>query len=698
VGNQFPAKDIVAFIGQTPLFGGCEVNDLFALVETGEQSTYDAGATILPPGKPVVGLGILLRGKAELLLVDAASGGRTVVEKLVSGSFFGEVGMLLGSGNPLSVVAEEPCVTLVIAQDRMARIFRKNPEVCLALAKRVSARFVKLSMLGLQQAAPAGAAAPVPASPPPVARADAVREEDESPDRIGWVDVGSYTITEELLHMIPAQIIAKHRLLPLELHGRKLTIGMVNPRSVEALQELRRVLHSVDPHVVAISADGFSQAYVRLKLDGAGPAKEKAAAEGKRGPQQLVYAVEQEKEADKAKLYIGHEVVGLLDRVIGEAVDRGASDIHIEPESAVVKVRYRVQGMLVERKEFIANSYAAPLIQRIKVLAELDTTERRLPQDGRIIAQLGRLELNLRVSTIPVARGEKAVIRIIDSADAMRPLHQIALNPTLEKSMRTALAEPFGAIVVAGPTGSGKSSTLYSMLNERRLARPDTSIVTVEDPVEYLLQGVTQVPVIPRVNFGFNLALKGLMRQDPDVIMIGELRDTDTTTIMVEAALTGHLVLTSIHGNHSTAVIQRLQHLGTNPVLLSQALSLIVVQRLAKRLCPNCAVEGEVAPALLENLIERRIVAPGAAAGIKLPRPKGCDSCDQTGYLGRVAVQEIMSFDDAVRNTLASGASPEELVAKAKERKRFYSFAQAASYLMARRVLSPGDALLIVAD
>ncbi len=687
MNQRFAVKDIVSFVSKTPLFRDCDVNTIFGLVQNADQQRHQSGATIMASGQPVSGLGLLLRGKASLMTVDASSGAKTRIEQLQPGNFFGEVGLLLGKGNPLTVIAEDDCDTLIIDKQQMDRIFRQSTEVTLALAQRLSARFVQLSLLGMRSSlAPERDIA----APSPEPRSDS-KAKDEN--QIIWVDIGEYNLNHQVISMLPTDTIRKQRVLPLKLRDKTLVIGMVNPRSMQARQEVQRVLHSVDPEFVAISADDFSQTFVRLKLDSSSGRSEKAG--GNRNAQ-IAYAVDKEKDTEKSQLYIEGEVISLLDKILAEAIEMGASDIHIEPESTGVKVRYRVQGALVERKEFISSGYATPLIARVKVLAELDITERRKPQDGRIMAQLGRQELNLRISTMAVARGEKAVLRIIDSTNAMRPLHQIFPSSELEKSVRSALSDLYGAIVVAGPTGSGKSSTLYSMLNERRLARPDNNIVTVEDPVEFLLQGVTQVPVIPRVNFGFAEALHGMLRQDPDVIMIGELRDSNTTTIMVESALTGHLVLTSIHGNNAAAVIQRLQHLGTNPVLLSQALSIVVVQRLVSRLCPSCVQESDVAPALLENLVARKIIS--RAGTVKLPRPVGCDACNKSGYVGRVAVHEVLNLDDAVKATLAAGAKPEELIEKAKERKRFFSFAQAGAYLMARRMIAPSDALLLVAE
>lgn len=684
-----PPNKLVAVLERIPFLQSCQSEDLYYLARHTEHLKREARSVLVEAGKPVDRVFILLQGRASLVVRNVAQRKQQQLERLRPGDLFGDTAFLLGTATPISVIAETSCQVLAIESRAFEKVFTRSPDVILALAHRAASRFARVAMLGIGAGEISEPDAEAARSPAP-----APAQREARGDQIVWVDPSDYKITKDLLSLIPTDLVRKHRILPLELSDTTLLVGMVNPRSVEARQELKRVLHSVDPEVVAISADDFSQAYVSLKLapDEARGKVDKGARGGK-----PIYSAEIEKSLDKSQAVMGSEVIGLFDRILLEGVERGASDIHIEPDASGVTVRYRIQGSLYPRKEYISLSYAPALLTRVKVLAELDITDRRLPQDGRILVRLANQELNLRVSTMAVARGEKAVIRIIDSSDAMRPLHQVFINKKQEDTVRSVLAQPFGAVIVAGPTGSGKSSTLYAMLNERRVARRDTNIVTVEDPPEYLIQGVSQVAVNPRIGFDFNAALRGLMRQDPDVIMIGELRDDRTTSTMIEAALTGHLVLTSIHGNTAASVIQRFQHMGINPILLSQGLSLIVVQRLARRLCTNCAVEAPAAPTLAENLIARKVLPRGGGA-TKLPRPVGCPSCHNTGYTGRIAVQEVLELDDAVRIKLAENAPPAELIAVAKKSRCFTSLAEAAAHLMTRRLISPSDALLIVAE
>jgi type IV pilus assembly protein PilB len=404
------------------------------------------------------------------------------------------------------------------------------------------------------------------------------------------------------------------------------------------------------------------------------------------------YAAEVKKEAEKnLQLMIGEEIVVLLDRILGEAVERGVSDVHIEPEATGVRVRYRLQGMLIERKELIPASFATPLAARIKVLAELDITDRRMPQDGRIVAMFGQREMNFRVSTMPAARGEKVVVRVLDPGDVMRPLEHIFSDPRGLELVQRALGSAHGALLVAGGTGAGKTSTLYSFVNTRRLLRADNNIVTVEDPIEFLVPGLSQSGLNPRAGLEYPLALRALMRQDPDVIMVGELRDGPTTLMFIEAGLTGHLVLATMHGSNVPAVFQRMLHFGCESLRLGQSINIIVVQKLARRLCSVCAREEEVAPQLVDALIARKLLVKGST--YRLPRAVGCEACNMSGYRGRVPAHEILYFDDQVRLSMETSVPQPEIIALAEKSGTFLSFANNARLLMAKRAITPADAL-----
>lgn len=679
---------VATFLAQTPLFRGCSGTMLAQLAPHLDQTQHAPREQVLTAGGAVPGLGIVHTGRVSVRFAGGAS-----VDEVGPGDCFGEAALLLGGQSPYGVVAEDETSVLWVRKDHFDQILAAVPAVSHAVAKRQSSRFVRAGTLSGRPADGPTVSGAMRAVTGPVAGASAGTSPVEGrKNELRFVEVGSFQITPQVVEMLPSRLIQQVRCFPLEIRGRTLVVGMVNPFAMEARQELRRYLHNVDPEVVAISADDWAQACIRHKLQSTERPKDPAAAAAML---RFAYQAEQKKADEKAQIIIGEEVINLLDRILSEAVERGASDVHIEPDVGSVRVRLRIQGMIHDRKDIVPPSFAVPLVARIKVLAELDITERRLPQDGRIVAHQNRRELNFRVSTIPTARGEKAVIRILDAADVMRPFNQIFVDAQVSELVHQVISGTFGAIFVAGATGSGKSTTLYSMVNQRKLLRPDNNIVTVEDPIEFPFPGLTQVPVNARAGLDYPTVLRSLLRQDPDVIVVGELRDAASAGLVLEASLTGHLVMATIHGGSVLTVLQRLEQFGATPMLLSQALNAIVVQRLARRLCPSCAREEEVAPVLMESLVARGLVPRGGS--LRLPRAVGCELCDKTGFLGRVAVVEVLSLQsEELRVAMAGGVAFTDILQKATATNQFLSTLRAAKLLMARKILSPADALLAV--
>jgi general secretion pathway protein E len=338
-------------------------------------------------------------------------------------------------------------------------------------------------------------------------------------------------------------------------------------------------------------------------------------------------------------------VIRLINGLIAEAVRTGASDIHVEPYEANLVVRFRVDGVL--REVLTLQQRLAPLIvSRVKVMARLDIAEKRLPQDGRIGLALGGKTLDVRVSTLPSRAGERVVMRILDKDQAGLQLSDLGMTPRTLDAFRAALREPNGIVLVTGPTGSGKTTTLYAGL--QLLNDQTRNILTVEDPVEYAVEGVGQTQVNPKVGLTFAQGLRAILRQDPDVVMVGEIRDAETAQIAVQASLTGHLVLSTVHTNDAAGAVTRLRDMGVEPFLLASTLRLIAAQRLVRRLCPDCRTETK-AEAATARLI-------GARAGARVFQAVGCTRCSGTGYVGRIGVYETVRVDDRVRRLIAEGA------------------------------------------
>ena len=338
---------------------------------------------------------------------------------------------------------------------------------------------------------------------------------------------------------------------------------------------------------------------------------------------------------------VNNPSVRLVDSIIREAVPYRASDIHIEPFEKVVKVRYRIDGDLQERAEFPINSYSA-ICARIKIMAGLDIAERRVPQDGRIDMVIGGKEFDFRVSSLPTMFGEKFVIRVLDKTSFRFTRDDLGFTEAENAYLDKMLSKPHGIILLTGPTGCGKSTTLYSFLKEVNTSA--VNIVTVEDPVEYVMQGINQTQVNAKANMTFATALRSILRQDPDIIMIGEMRDEETAEIAVRAAITGHLVFSTLHTNDATGAITRLEDMGIADYLVADALVGVIAQRLVKRLCPECRRRSKTTPKEMQIL--------GIDEPISIYRPQGCQFCNNTGYKGRVAVHEIMYMNENMRNAV----------------------------------------------
>ncbi len=353
---------------------------------------------------------------------------------------------------------------------------------------------------------------------------------------------------------------------------------------------------------------------------------------------------------------VNNPSVRLVDSVIKEAVPYRASDIHIEPFEKNVKVRYRIDGDLQERAVFPINSYAA-ISARIKIMAKMNIAERRVPQDGRINLIVGGKEFDFRVSSLPTVFGEKFVIRVLDKTSFQFTREDLGFTPDENVLIDKMLSKPHGIILLTGPTGCGKSTTLYAFLKE--LNRSDVNIVTVEDPVEYIMPGINQTQVNEKANMTFSVALRSILRQDPDIIMIGEMRDEETAEIAVRSALTGHLVFSTLHTNDAPGAVTRLEDMGMEDYLLADALVGVIAQRLVKRLCPACKKRGKT------NAKEMEIL--GIDEPISIFRPQGCQFCNGTGYKGRIAIHEIMYMSENMRNAVSTEKNLEKLRETAKE-------------------------------
>ena len=461
-----------------------------------------------------------------------------------------------------------------------------------------------------------------------------------------FVDLSEYRIDPTVASMIPEAICRRYRALAIDERDGKLLVAMSDPANVYALDDIRTITGREVQPVVATASD-VEQAIG--KFAGMADQVEQLASEAAEGLEQESDLAEVEAAVEDAP------IVKLVQAIMTQAVADRASDVHIEPSEKDVRVRFRVDGVLHEVMHS-PKSIQGGLISRLKVMADLNIAEKRVPQDGRIGMRVGTKQLDLRLATLPTVHGEKIVIRILDKSNALLQLSELGLLDHAFKRYEEAFRKPYGAILVTGPTGSGKSTTLYATLNI--VNSPDKHIVTVEDPVEYRLQGVNQIQVNPKAGLTFASALRSILRADPDIILIGEIRDRETAMIAVESALTGHLVLSTLHTNDAPSAVTRLTEMEVETFLVASAIDCVVAQRLARKLCDRCAERFDPTPAeLLEaGVPENQLSEPG-----NFHRPVGCPACSSTGYRGRIGLYEVMLMSEEIERLTVERASSDAI-------------------------------------
>jgi type IV pilus assembly protein PilB len=457
-------------------------------------------------------------------------------------------------------------------------------------------------------------------------------------------ELAEYPMDPAAWELVPHALIKRHRAIPLGFAGEVLIVVVADPSNVIALDDIRTTTGR-DVDVLVARSEEIDEVIARLdKLDrSAETLLEEAAAEEEEG------AEEHEFTADEAP------IVKAINRIITKAVQQGASDIHIEPQQRDVRIRFRIDGVLTEAMRTRRTLHSG-MTSRLKVMADLDIAERRIPQDGRVTVKVDGRPVDLRVASLPTSWGEKVVLRILDHSAGVQNLVNLGIDDQQLDLYRLSTSKPHGAILITGPTGSGKSTTLYATLQE--INSPTRNIVTVEDPVEARIRGITQMQVHTKAGLTFATALRSILRADPDVIMVGEMRDTETALIGIEAALTGHLVFATLHTNDAAAAVTRLSEMGIEPFLVSSAVECIVAQRLARRLCVKCAETYKTTPEMLQ--------ATGFPweEGDPIPLlrwPTGCNQCAGTGYKGRVAIVEVLRMSDEIRRLTVERRPSEEI-------------------------------------
>lgn len=480
---------------------------------------------------------------------------------------------------------------------------------------------------------------------------------------IPTLHLSKYKFDPKVVELIPERIAKQYKIIPISLMGNTLTVAMTDPLNVFALDDLKtftgcnidivlssesEIMHSIESQY-HLEVKNMQQFLEESSLEDHGKSEDKGVELFKVDEIELSSAV---KESEKAP------IVKLVDLVLSEALKKRASDIHIEPEIDCLRIRYRIDGALHEALK-VPKSNQNAILARVKIISNLDITENRIPQDGRFKVRFENREVDFRVSALPTTFGQKFVLRLLDKNNLSVGLEKLGFSDQPSRIFKEAIAKPFGMILVTGPTGSGKSTTLYSVLN--KLNTPERNIITIEDPVEYLVEGITQLQVKPDIGLDFASGLRSLLRQSPDIILIGEIRDSETADIAVKAALTGQLVLSTLHTNDAISSITRLIDMGVEPFLVASSVVMLCAQRLSRKLCIKCRQPVEVPEEYLKEIGFKE-------RGVTFYKAVGCKYCNNTGFYGRIAILETVLIDDMMREMIMKRKSLDDIKSYAVEK------------------------------
>jgi len=604
---------------------------------------------------------IIVSGTLAVFLTDATLGLCVDLARLGPGQSIGEMALVTGASRSASVRAVEDTQLLRLSREIFYHLVQAAPQMGLLIAGVLAKRL-------------------------------------DTVNKAQGIEFGTLrgkTPDPALIDAIPAQLIKRHRMVPVQSSGGVVTIATPDPSNRLGLDDLKRMLGDQPVQLMAVSEADYNQFIAQHLGSNVAGAEKKAPTVRATGPLKPINFLGGDNEKEDARLAQAAassvDVVNLTSSIIAEAIERGASDIHLEPERRNVSVRYRMDGRMVPRDGVIPMSMHAPLLSRLKVLGSLNITEKRLPQDGRISLEYAGKGYDLRMATVNTKFGEKVTMRILDSSKLDQNLSSLVVAEKVSSVMRKLFYRPNGLVLVTGPTGSGKTTTLYAALRERH--NKEISIVTVEDPVEYDLPGVTQVQVNEGIGLGFPEILRTFMRQDPDIILVGETRDGATARLACNAALTGHLVLSSFHTNDAISAVVRLKSMEVEPYLIASALLGVVNQRLVRRICPACRVEAPATELVIKNLVASGVPLD---AGAKFYKGAGCDKCSNEGFKGRVGVYELLLVGPKVREVISqSDATAAEIKASAMDGS-YVPLSRFAAHLLTNGYTVPSEIIRIL--